>query len=112
MAEDMEKHIDYIIPSDNRELQRVPSRLEQCLYYIIPSDNRELQPTPLQQIATFYYIIPSDNRELQRSCVRYSTQSIISYQVITGNYNTALPLDIVVNIISYQVITGNYNFVR
>ena len=34
---------------------------------------------------------------------------IISYQVITGNYNLTFPLLIRSEIISYQVITGNYN---
>ena len=103
-------------------------------YYIIPSDNRELQHREEKTLTLYNYIIPSDNRELQllngfpvlvliisyqvitgnyNSCIINTPfLAIISYQVITGNYNTALPLDIVVNIISYQVITGNYNFVR
>ena len=34
---------------------------------------------------------------------------IISYQVITGNYNTLQTNTRTVSIISYQVITGNYN---
>ena len=34
---------------------------------------------------------------------------IISYQVITGNYNIETALPTTRTIISYQVITGNYN---
>ena len=34
---------------------------------------------------------------------------IISYQVITGNYNISETCATLTNIISYQVITGNYN---
>ena len=35
---------NYIIPSDNRELQLPAVCPERCQNYIIPSDNRELQP--------------------------------------------------------------------
>ena len=34
-----------------------------------------------------YYNIPSNNRELQHKSVRSSTNLIITYQVITGNYS-------------------------
>ena len=37
------------------------------------------------------------------------SDSIISYQVITGNYNQPVHCSSVYVIISYQVITGNYN---
>ena len=34
---------------------------------------------------------------------------IITYQVITGNYNGFIGLKHLAKIITYQVITGNYN---
>ena len=37
------------------------------------------------------YIIPSDNRELQLKIDIISVAIIISYQVITGNYNIFEP---------------------
>ena len=36
-------------------------------------------------------------------------RKIISYQVITGNYNNRIFESESIAIISYQVITGNYN---
>ena len=36
-----------------------------------------------------YYNIPSNNRELQHSANRMLAFSIITYQVITGNYSIA-----------------------
>ena len=56
-----------------------------------------------------YYIIPSDNRELQHVLFNHDQLPIISYQVITGNYNIITALSVFMIIISYQVITGNYN---
>ena len=35
---------------------------------------------------------------------------IITYQVITGNYNVSVYLFREIYIITYQVITGNYNY--
>ena len=35
-----------------------------------------------------YYNIPSNNRELQLLFAAFSNSSIITYQVITGNYST------------------------
>ena len=35
--------------------------------------------------------------------------TIITYQVITGNYNPAGERETRLDIITYQVITGNYN---
>ena len=35
---------------------------------------------------------------------------IITYQVITGNYSTRLPMSHQCPIITYQVITGNYSY--
>ena len=55
------------------------------------------------------YNIPSNNRELQLEA-RFKTYSyIITYQVITGNYNRLSNILTSVFIITYQVITGNYN---
>ena len=56
-----------------------------------------------------YYNIPSNNRELQRVDWRRREFSIITYQVITGNYSAGLILDVILTIITYQVITGNYS---
>ena len=61
----MIRTIYYIIPSDNRELQRVLSIYPCVPNYIIPSDNRELQLTEWAFKNGIDYIIPSDNRELQ-----------------------------------------------
>ena len=83
---------------------------QQNLYnYIIPSDNRELQPFPVSCGFKFDYIIPSDNRELQQLWHKEGGVLIISYQVITGNYNFLKVSNTETIIISYQVITGNYN---
>ena len=57
---------NYIIPSDNRELQPGGKVSQRSGYYIIPSDNRELQLLQSGGKPGAYYIIPSDNRELQR----------------------------------------------
>ena len=77
----------YIIPSDNRELQLRNKIITLGIYYIIPSDNRELQQTDGTTVVNMYYIIPSDNRELQPDQEKVFQMVIISYQVITGNYN-------------------------
>ena len=63
----------YNIPSNNRELQRLP-----CFYlflsnYNIPSNNRELQRSCVGFKKGGYYNIPSNNRELQLS-QRYQEQ--------------------------------------
>ena len=39
----------------------------------------------------------------------FSFYGIITYQVITGNYNLSNSIDVTCLIITYQVITGNYN---
>ena len=56
-----------------------------------------------------YYNIPSNNRELQLTRVSYLLVSIITYQVITGNYSVDVHKSFLVAIITYQVITGNYS---
>ena len=43
------KRKNYIIPSDNRELQRIIAVIKRWRNYIIPSDNRELQRVHSQQ---------------------------------------------------------------
>ena len=45
MAEIHPNLLDYIIPSDNWEQQRLREKQEMRLYYIIPSDNWEQQRT-------------------------------------------------------------------
>ena len=55
--------------------------------YNIPSNNRELQRTNVNPAASADYNIPSNNRELQRLERANSNISIITYQVITGNYS-------------------------
>ena len=57
-----------------------------------------------------YYNIPSNNRELQ--LIQSSTLwiSIITYQVITGNYSVRQVFQLSKYIITYQVITGNYSY--
>ena len=56
-----------------------------------------------------YYNIPSNNRELQPVLVIRDDFPIITYQVITGNYNPSGLYLSGILIITYQVITGNYN---
>ena len=78
----------YNIPSNNRELQLVHSHCVGVYNYNIPSNNRELQHSTVQNMWNNYYNIPSNNRELQQ-VRRYQTHiSIITYQVITGNYSS------------------------
>ena len=59
-----------------------------------------------------YYNIPSNNRELQLSVKWQERRTIITYQVITGNYSPSLVLKNSRMIITYQVITGNYSVQR
>ena len=56
------------------------------------------------------YTIPSNNRELRLSIVPPAQNSIIPYQVITGNYDKNTVMKWKNYIIPYQVITGNYDF--
>ena len=58
-----------------------------------------------------HYNIPSNNRELQLFFLFMEKKSIITYQVITGNYSIKQKLGIYAAIITYQVITGNYSVV-
>ena len=78
---------NYNIPSNNRELQPHTSSSAEDTHYNIPSNNRELQLLSLMGWLSHYYNIPSNNRELQHKSVRSSTNLIITYQVITGNYS-------------------------
>ena len=55
------------------------------------------------------YNIPSNNRELQRVLEDFIKRSIITYQVITGNYSVEIFIIFCIIIITYQVITGNYS---
>ena len=56
-----------------------------------------------------YYNIPSNNRELQLAPFYFVSKSIITYQVITGNYSVRRGVGAEGVIITYQVITGNYS---
>ena len=56
-----------------------------------------------------YYNIPSNNRELQPTRHHLHPLSIITYQVITGNYSCNRLGIPGIRIITYQVITGNYS---
>ena len=56
-----------------------------------------------------YYNIPSNNRELQPIRGLGRNHTIITYQVITGNYSRFAGFFSAVVIITYQVITGNYS---
>ena len=131
-AELISKHRNYNIPSNNRELQLIFQMDLNLLYYNIPSNNRELQLLHATTNMTGNYNIPSNNRELQlkrtglKRAIDYNIPSnnrelqqvffvefknqIITYQVITGNYSTRLPMSHQCPIITYQVITGNYSY--
>ena len=79
---------DYNIPSNNRELQRQEKREMNCTNYNIPSNNRELQHVERELRGIDDYNIPSNNRELQPCYIQGVLPFIITYQVITGNYNS------------------------
>ena len=79
--------------------------------YNIPSNNRELQLPEDGFFSDYYYNIPSNNRELQRVLEDFIKRSIITYQVITGNYSAEVVVARSEHIITYQVITGNYSIV-
>ena len=78
---------DYNIPSNNRELQLIMSQRSRVFHYNIPSNNRELQRVPRCTEPQHNYNIPSNNRELQPLQAATASISIITYQVITGNYS-------------------------
>ena len=78
-------------------------------YYNIPSNNRELQRKFGLSTLFKYYNIPSNNRELQLTAESDKIISIITYQVITGNYSHINISFSPFVIITYQVITGNYS---
>ena len=99
----------YNIPSNNRELQLMILRTVLRLNYNIPSNNRELQLLLSASAIALNYNIPSNNRELQLEPWYLLQQSIITYQVITGNYSSCWFLLPRRTIITYQVITGNYS---
>ena len=99
----------YNIPSNNRELQQIPVLRMGKDYYNIPSNNRELQQNPPVWVTPVNYNIPSNNRELQRYFPQQGQGTIITYQVITGNYSLSGICVSPIGIITYQVITGNYS---
>ena len=78
-------------------------------YYNIPSNNRELQPffcfSKVAIIITYQVITGNYNKQRDGA----SPILIITYQVITGNYNRCTMSFLMKHIITYQVITGNYN---
>ena len=80
----------YNIPSNNRELQPTLTRWPKTSHYNIPSNNRELQLVTVKKEGAKDYNIPSNNRELQLRLDTRTTYSIITYQVITGNYSGGL----------------------
>ena len=102
----------YNIPSNNRELQRDSQGLVFYLHYNIPSNNRELQhPDDGERISTIitYQVITGN----YSSCTLHVYSClIITYQVITGNYSTPELRPALNIIITYQVITGNYSLFR
>ena len=77
----------YNIPSNNRELQLEDVNVIPVSNYNIPSNNRELQHTVTGDCGGRDYNIPSNNRELQLEPIFRMLTSIITYQVITGNYS-------------------------
>ena len=99
----------YNIPSNNRELQLIRNLCFPHWDYNIPSNNRELQQLAKKSGIGKYYNIPSNNRELQLEHHFFHQFSIITYQVITGNYSVKGSPFMSVSIITYQVITGNYS---
>ena len=99
----------YNIPSNNRELQLFIIMLKKWLNYNIPSNNRELQLRYVSVAFSVDYNIPSNNRELQHVLLVPAFFTIITYQVITGNYSTYSAPWSCPTIITYQVITGNYS---
>ena len=56
-----------------------------------------------------YQVITGNYNELS---AKERIMLIITYQVITGNYNPPLPGQTDKAIITYQVITGNYNIIK
>ena len=78
-------------------------------YYNIPSNNRELQRWRMIMVTSGNYNIPSNNRELQPQNREIHQFTIITYQVITGNYSLEYFPLYLCTIITYQVITGNYS---
>ena len=79
------------------------------LNYIIPSDNWEQQRLffPLFLFLIISYQAITGNNNWQDCLV--ACLAIISYQAITGNNNALVELDAAGFIISYQAITGNNN---
>ena len=77
----------YNIPSNNRELQPCSIFLFKVDDYNIPSNNRELQQEQREKNSFSDYNIPSNNRELQHPDDGERISTIITYQVITGNYS-------------------------
>ena len=102
-------HFYYNIPSNNRELQLGADLSTITSDYNIPSNNRELQQSVTYWFQKSNYNIPSNNRELQLNSYEEQKDIIITYQVITGNYNWNIGIIGTGRIITYQVITGNYN---
>ena len=105
----LSKWSNYNIPSNNRELQQKPRRRSTVTHYNIPSNNRELQPHSFSVSNTSNYNIPSNNRELQRFSLSSFNQ--LNYNIPSNNRELQLPTYIVNSgtIITYQVITGNYS---
>ena len=99
----------YNIPSNNRELQQKTVIETIKFYYNIPSNNRELQRWRMIMVTSGNYNIPSNNRELQPQNREIHQFTIITYQVITGNYSLEYFPLYLCTIITYQVITGNYS---
>ena len=80
--------VHYNIPSNNRELQQGLTPWPAVTHYNIPSNNRELQRWRMIMVTSGNYNIPSNNRELQPQNREIHQFTIITYQVITGNYST------------------------
>ena len=102
---------DYNIPSNNRELQLPEDGFFSDYYYNIPSNNRELQHRIRTYMHYLNYNIPSNNRELQ--LVRNLSRLIRDYNIPSNNRELQRVLEDFIkrSIITYQVITGNYSIV-
>ena len=66
MSRQNDEIINYIIPRNNRELQRDFKLMCADPDYIIPRNNRELQLYSVPGLVDHHYIIPRNNRELQQ----------------------------------------------
>ena len=79
--------MNYTIPRNKWELQRLLKTALGPLDYTIPRNKWELQLIWLVIAQVLDYTIPRNKWELQLARVKPSHFSIIPYQEINGNYN-------------------------